>query len=89
VSAEPGRLEIGAGMRYRELAESADVGRALEERLRGQAADGDAIERATAGELEDVDPPSDSHASGEYRLEMARVMARRAIEQALGTKGRA
>lgn len=63
--------------------------RALEERLRGQAADGDAIERATAGELEDVDPPSDSHASAEYRLEMARVMARRAVEQALGTRGRA
>jgi aerobic carbon-monoxide dehydrogenase medium subunit len=63
--------------------------RAIEERLRGQAADGDAIERATAGELEDVDPPSDTHASAEYRLEMARVMARRAVEQALGTKGSA
>jgi len=63
--------------------------RAIEERLRGQTADSDAIERATAGELEDVDPPSDSHASAEYRLEMARVMARRAVEQALATKGSA
>jgi carbon-monoxide dehydrogenase medium subunit len=63
--------------------------RAIEERLRGQAADSDAIERATAGDLEDVDPPSDSHASAEYRIEMARVMARRAVAQALGTKGSA
>lgn len=63
--------------------------RALEERLRGQAADGDAIERALAGELEDVDPPSDSHASAEYRLEMGRVMARRAVEEALARKGSA
>jgi carbon-monoxide dehydrogenase medium subunit len=61
--------------------------RAMEERLRGQAADAAAIEQALTGDLEDVDPVSDSHASAEYRLEMGRVMARRAVEQAVGLKG--
>ena len=63
--------------------------RAMEERLRGQAVASEAIEQAVAGNLEDVDPPSDSHASAEYRLEMGRVMARRAVEQALGVGGSA
>ena len=58
--------------------------RAIEARLRGQAADAAAIQQAFAGELEDADPPSDAHASAEYRLQMARVMARRAVEEALG-----
>lgn len=61
--------------------------RAIEARLRGQAADASAIEQAFAAEIEDADPSSDAHASAEYRLEMARVMARRAVEEALGMEG--
>jgi CO/xanthine dehydrogenase FAD-binding subunit len=37
-----------------------------------------------AAPIENVDSVGDSHASAEYRLEMARVYTRRAIEEALG-----
>lgn len=41
------------------------------------------IESAAEKASEDLEPPSDVHASSEYRLEMSRVMAKRAIKLAL------
>ena len=43
-----------------------------------------AVDAALALPLESIDAVGDSHASAEYRLEMARVYTRRAIEEALG-----
>jgi len=52
---------------------------AMEAALIGAAPDPDAIAAAAALAGEQFDPPGDVHASAEYRTEMARVMARRAV----------
>ena len=49
------------------------------------AGDAAAVDAALAEPLENVAAVSDSHATAEYRLEMARVYARRAVEEALGS----
>lgn len=55
----------------------------LESALRGVSVDdASAIEEATAGLGDDLEPPSDVHASADYRREMASVVARRAIREA-------
>ena len=59
--------------------------RAMEERLNGQPATAEAVADAASAADFGLTPPSDSHASGEYRLQMARVMARRAVLDAIGT----
>lgn len=56
---------------------------AVESALRGAPATVDAVRDACAGIGDDLDPPSDVHASGEYRRELARVVARRAVCQAI------
>jgi aerobic carbon-monoxide dehydrogenase medium subunit len=56
----------------------------IEALLNGSAGDAGSVEAAMAAEIVNVDSVGDSHASAEYRLEMARVYARRAIQQALG-----
>jgi aerobic carbon-monoxide dehydrogenase medium subunit len=57
---------------------------AMEDRLRGQAPAPDAIAAASQAAGEGLDPPSDSHASGDYRRDMACVMAKRAVLSATG-----
>ena len=57
---------------------------AVEEELRGSALD--AVSIGTAAELaaEGTDPPADLNASSDYKRHLARVLTRRALEQAAG-----
>jgi carbon-monoxide dehydrogenase medium subunit len=55
----------------------------IEAALVGSSGDAAAVDAALALPLENVEAVGDSHATAEYRLEMARVYARRAIEEAL------
>jgi aerobic carbon-monoxide dehydrogenase medium subunit len=48
--------------------------------LRPGSADADAVRAAVRGA--GIDPPSDVHASSEYRAHLAEVLAVRAVEQA-------
>lgn len=57
---------------------------ALEERLRGREPTAAAVAEAAALAGEGLDPPSDVHATGSYRRDMACVMARRAVLEATG-----
>jgi carbon-monoxide dehydrogenase medium subunit len=56
---------------------------AMEAALAGSLGDEASVNAAVAAAIENVDAVSDSHASAEYRLEMARVYAGRAIREAL------
>ncbi|MGQ0701636.1 MAG: FAD binding domain-containing protein [Gemmatimonadales bacterium] len=56
--------------------------RAVESALRGRRSSA-AIARAAEGAAEGVEPLSDLHASAEYRAHLARVLTRRALEQAV------
>lgn len=56
---------------------------AMEERLRGSAADPEAVRAAAGAAAEGIDPPSDAHAGGDYRRDMACVMAGRAVNEAM------
>jgi carbon-monoxide dehydrogenase medium subunit len=59
----------------------------MEEALRGTPADAESVRRA-AGEIGvDLVPLGDAHGSADYRREMARVVARRAVSQALARGG--
>jgi len=44
----------------------------------------DDVEAAAEASLEGTDPPSDTHASAEYRRHLAKVLVRRALEEAIG-----
>jgi aerobic carbon-monoxide dehydrogenase medium subunit len=57
---------------------------AVEEALRGQAADAGAIARAADQADADTDPPGDLNASPEYKRHLARVLCRRALTEAAG-----
>jgi carbon-monoxide dehydrogenase medium subunit len=59
--------------------------REVERRLAGTPASG-ALEGALDAVGEELDPVSDVHASAAYRLEMARVMVRRAVQQAIAER---
>src|SRR5256885_7114018 len=52
---------------------------AMEEQLRGQETTEAAVVGASAAAGEGLEPPSDSHATGSYRRDMACVMAKRAV----------
>ena len=58
--------------------------RAVEEALRGQSLNRDSIARAAQQAAEGTDPPSDLNASAEYKRHLARVLCRRALEEAAG-----
>jgi aerobic carbon-monoxide dehydrogenase medium subunit len=58
--------------------------RAVEEALRGQSLNRDSIARAAELAAEGSDPPSDLNASAEYKRHLARVLCRRALEEAAG-----
>jgi aerobic carbon-monoxide dehydrogenase medium subunit len=55
---------------------------ATEEALRGGGLDPDAIARAAELADEGTDPPADLNASSDYKRNLARVLTRRALEQA-------
>ena len=54
----------------------------VEEALRGQPATAENIARAAEQAAEGTDPPADLNASSEYKRHLARVLTRRALEQA-------
>ncbi|MGH2600443.1 MAG: FAD binding domain-containing protein, partial [Dehalococcoidia bacterium] len=55
---------------------------AVEDALRGQQPTAEAIAAAAAHAAEGIDPLSDIHASAEYRADLTRVFARRALQTA-------
>lgn len=60
---------------------------AMEDALRGVAPNEEAVRRAAATVGDGLEPISDSHGSGAYRRQMASVVARRAVLQALEASG--
>ncbi|MGE5139869.1 MAG: FAD binding domain-containing protein [Rudaea sp.] len=60
---------------------------AAEKRLAGQAADDASIEAAARAAQEGLKPPSDHLGSDEYRLQMVRVLVRRALRAAASVTG--
>jgi carbon-monoxide dehydrogenase medium subunit len=57
---------------------------AVEEALRGQSLSAESIAAAAEQAAEGTDPPADLNASAEYKRHLARVLTRRALEQAAG-----
>jgi carbon-monoxide dehydrogenase medium subunit len=57
--------------------------RATENALQGQAASPEALTQAAARAVEGIDALDDIHASAEYRLHLARVYTRRALQTAI------
>lgn len=57
---------------------------AVEDALRGQPLNKESIARAAEQAAEGTDPPADLNASGEYKRHLARVLTRRALEEAAG-----
>ncbi len=57
---------------------------AVEESLRGQPLNKESIARAADQAAEGTDPPADLNASAEYKRHLARVLTRRALEEAAG-----
>ena len=55
---------------------------AVEEALRGRPLDADSIAAAAEQAAEGTDPPADLNASSEYKRHLARVLCRRALEDA-------
>ena len=61
---------------------------AAEERLRGTVPDESTIADASNEAVAGLDPSGDIHGSGEYRVRVARVQARKAITTAVERAGR-
>jgi aerobic carbon-monoxide dehydrogenase medium subunit len=57
---------------------------AMEDKLRGEQPSAEAINAAATAAGEGLEPPSDTHATGDYRRDMACVMAKRAVLAATG-----
>jgi carbon-monoxide dehydrogenase medium subunit len=55
----------------------------MEQRLRGAAPTAEVIAAASEAIGDDIEPVSDAHASADYRRRMARVLARRAVSEAI------
>jgi carbon-monoxide dehydrogenase medium subunit len=57
----------------------------MEERLRGQPSSANTVNSASeaVGDGDGLEPPTDAHASADYRRRMARVVARRAVHEAM------
>jgi carbon-monoxide dehydrogenase medium subunit len=61
----------------------------MEERLRGAPPTAEAIAAASEAIGDELEPVSDAHASADYRRRMARVLARRAVSEAIEQGGAA
>jgi carbon-monoxide dehydrogenase medium subunit len=59
----------------------------MEEALRDAPATVDAVREASERIGDDLEPLGDVHGSAEYRRQMARVVARRAVLEAIGKGG--
>ena len=57
---------------------------AVEDALRGQPLNADSIAKAAEQAAEGTSPPADLNASSEYKAHLARVLCRRALEEAAG-----
>jgi carbon-monoxide dehydrogenase medium subunit len=57
---------------------------AVEEALRGQSLSAQTIAQAAEQAAEGTSPPADLNASADYKRHLARVLCRRALEQAVG-----
>jgi carbon-monoxide dehydrogenase medium subunit len=57
---------------------------AAEDALRGQRLDSESIARAAEQAAEGTEPPGDLNATPEYKRHLARVLSRRALEEAAG-----
>jgi carbon-monoxide dehydrogenase medium subunit len=57
---------------------------AAESALRGQGVDAQSIATAAEQAAEGTDPPGDLNATPDYKRHLARVLTRRALEQAAG-----
>jgi carbon-monoxide dehydrogenase medium subunit len=57
---------------------------AVEEALRGQSLSAESIAAAAEHAADGTDPPADLNASAEYKRHLARVLCRRALEEAAG-----
>jgi aerobic carbon-monoxide dehydrogenase medium subunit len=57
---------------------------AVEEALRGQGLSAESIAEAASHAADGTEPPADLNASAEYKRHLARVLCRRALEQAAG-----
>jgi carbon-monoxide dehydrogenase medium subunit len=57
---------------------------AVEEALRGKPLDAETIAAAAAQAADGTSPPEDLNASADYRRNLARVLCRRALAQAVG-----
>jgi carbon-monoxide dehydrogenase medium subunit len=55
----------------------------MEQRLRGGAVSAEAVAAASEAIGDDIEPVGDSHGSADYRRRMARVLARRAVNEAI------
>lgn len=73
--------QIGIGITG--VASSAFRASATEQALRGQTATDEALAQAAAHATEDVEALEDIHASSEYRLHLARVYTKRALQLAV------
>ena len=62
--------------------------RGMEDALRGSAPTEPVVRKAAEAIGSDLDPISDSHGDAEYRREMAKVVARRAVLEAIRESGR-
>jgi carbon-monoxide dehydrogenase medium subunit len=62
--------------------------RGMEERLRGAPPTAETISQASEAIGDELEPVSDAHASADYRRKMARVVARRAVQEAIAKVGR-
>jgi aerobic carbon-monoxide dehydrogenase medium subunit len=59
----------------------------IEDALRGAPANAESVRRAAERIGDGLEPLGDAHGTAEYRREMARVVARRAVSQAMGNGG--
>jgi aerobic carbon-monoxide dehydrogenase medium subunit len=59
----------------------------IEDALRGAPANAESVRTAAERIGDGLEPLGDAHGSAEYRREMARVVARRAVSQAMGNGG--
>jgi carbon-monoxide dehydrogenase medium subunit len=58
--------------------------RAVEEALRGEPLNADSISAAAEQAAEGTDPPADLNATADYKRHLARVLCRRALQEAAG-----